>query len=132
MSNHSAGRVFDALGEPVRRDIIARLRGGPTPVGRLADQLTVGRPAVSKHLRVLEGAGLVRHESRGTRNLYALAPEGMAVAQQWLVGMWDTALTAFAEEVDRAVEEQFTRQAKSLARSQRPSRPKRTGPGGSA
>jgi DNA-binding transcriptional ArsR family regulator len=91
--------VFDALGEPVRRQIIAHLRRGPTPVGKLADQLTVGRPAVSKHLRVLEGAGLVRHESRGTRNLYALAPEGMVVAQQWLVGMWDTALAGFADAV---------------------------------
>ena len=138
MSNHSAATtaraddVFDALGDPTRRQIIARLRPGPTPVGKLADQLTIGRPAVSKHLRVLEGAGLVRHESRGTRNLYALAPEGMAVAQQWLVGMWDTALAAYADAVDAAVEEQFTRQAKSLARSQRPSRRKRTGPGGTA
>ena len=60
---------------------------------------------MSKHLRVLEGAGLVRHESRGTRNLYALAPEGMVVAQQWLVGMWDTALATFADEVDTAVKE---------------------------
>ena len=81
---------------------------------------------------MLEGAGLVRHESRGTRNLYALAPEGMAVAQQWLVGMWDTALAAYADAVDAALEEQFTRQATSLARSQRPSRRKRTEPGGSA
>ena len=137
MSNHSAanaraGDVFDALGDPTRRQIIARLRPGPTPVGKLADQLTIGRPAVSKHLRVLEGAGLVRHESRGTRNMYALAPEGMAVAQQWLVGMWDMALAAYVEAVDAAVEEQFTRQATSLARSQRPSRRKRTGPGGTA
>jgi DNA-binding transcriptional ArsR family regulator len=133
MSNHSSAArataaedVFDALGEPVRRQIIARLRSGPTPVGKLADQLTVGRPAVSKHLRVLEGAGLVRHESRGTRNLYALAPEGMVVAQQWLVGMWDTALAAFADAVDAAVEEevddQVRKQAQRLARSQRPSR----------
>jgi DNA-binding transcriptional ArsR family regulator len=108
MSNQSAARaeaVFDALGEPVRRQIIARLRSGPTPVGRLADQLTVGRPAVSKHLRVLEGAGLVHHETRGTRNLYALAPEGMVVAQQWLVGMWDSALASYADEV-RAVSEE--------------------------
>src|SRR6478752_7765934 len=137
MRNHSAiardvDAVFDALGEPVRREIIGVLRAGPLPVGRLADRLTVGRPAVSKHLRVLEGAGLVRHESRGTRNLYALAPEGMVVAQQWLVGMWDTALASFADAVDAALEEQFTRQATSLARSQRPSRRKRTEPGGSA
>jgi DNA-binding transcriptional ArsR family regulator len=118
----SADDVFDALGEPVRRQIIARLRSGPTPVGKLADQLTVGRPAVSKHLRVLEGAGLVRHESRGTRNLYALAPEGMVVAQQWLVGMWDTALASYAGAVDAAVAEQVRKQAERLARSQRPSR----------
>lgn len=98
----SADRVFAALGEPVRRDIIARLRGGPMPVGKLADRLTVGRPAVSKHLRVLGEAGLVRHESRGTRNLYALAPEGMVAAQQWLVTMWDTALTGYAEAVEAA------------------------------
>ena len=106
MSDHSAAArvdaVFDALGEPVRRDIIAELRSGPTPVGKLADRLTVGRPAVSKHLRVLEGAGLVRHESRGTRNLYALAPDGMEVAQQWLVGMWDTALASFADAAQEA------------------------------
>jgi DNA-binding transcriptional ArsR family regulator len=131
MSNQSTvaspDDVFDALGEPVRRQIVARLRSGPTPVGKLADQLTVGRPAVSKHLRVLEGAGLVRHESRGTRNLYALAPEGMVVAQQWLVGMWDTALASYAEVVDAVVEEQALRQAIGPAVSPRPSRKKTPG-----
>jgi DNA-binding transcriptional ArsR family regulator len=54
----------------------------------------VGRPAVSKHLRVLSNAGLICHRSVGTRNLYLLAPDGMAVAQQWLVRTWDTALAA--------------------------------------
>lgn len=113
MSNHSAAAravdaVFDALGEPVRREIVGVLRDGPLAVGLLADRLTVGRPAVSKHLRVLEGAGLVRHESRGTRNLYALAPEGMVVAQQWLVGMWDTALASFAEAAEAAARQHAT------------------------
>lgn len=101
MSNQSAELVFDALGEPVRRRIIELLRDNAAPVGRLADQLPVGRPAVSKHLRVLSDAGLVEHRSVGTRNLYALAPGGLAAAQQWLVGMWDTALTAYAAEVER-------------------------------
>jgi DNA-binding PadR family transcriptional regulator len=44
---------------------------------------------VSKHLRVLSNAGLIEHRSAGTRNLYALAPDGMAAAQQWLAGTWD-------------------------------------------
>jgi hypothetical protein len=49
---------------------------------------------VSKHLRVLSNAGLIEHRSAGTRNLYALAPDGMAAAQQWLVRTWDTVLAA--------------------------------------
>jgi len=101
MSNQSVDRVFDALGEPVRRRILEVLRDGPVPVGELAGQLGVGRPGVSKHLRVLSHAGLITHTSVGTRNLYALAPGGLAVAQQWLVATWDAVLAAFAEEVSR-------------------------------
>ncbi|MFC7279278.1 ArsR/SmtB family transcription factor [Paractinoplanes rhizophilus] len=85
--------ALDALGDPTRRRIVERLRAdGPSPVGRLASALPVGRPAVSKHLKVLEGAGLVVHESAGTRNLYALAPRGFIGLQRWLAGMWDDAL----------------------------------------
>jgi DNA-binding transcriptional ArsR family regulator len=100
MSNQVAvDDLLDALGDRTRRQIVARLRHGPLPVGVLAEALPVGRPAVSKHLQVLEGAGLVRHHSVGTRNLYALAPEGFTALQQWLVSMWDSALSAFADEM---------------------------------
>jgi len=102
MSNQSADAVFDALGEPVRRRILELLHEGPTPVGKLAERLPVGRPAVSKHLRVLSGAGLIEHSSAGTRTLYVLAPGGMVAAQQWLVRTWDTVLAAYAAEVSRA------------------------------
>jgi DNA-binding transcriptional ArsR family regulator len=101
MSNQSADAVFDALGEPVRRRILELLREGPTPVGRLAQRLPVGRPAVSKHLRVLTNAGLIEHRSVGTRNLYALAPGGQAAAQIWLAQTWDTILAAYAAEVGK-------------------------------
>jgi DNA-binding transcriptional ArsR family regulator len=96
-----AEEVFDALGDPTRRQILRALSAGAQPVGRLADQLPVRRPAVSKHLRVLEGAGLVTHHSEGTRNLYALAPEGYVAAQQWFVDTWDTVLSAFAAHVEK-------------------------------
>jgi DNA-binding transcriptional ArsR family regulator len=100
MSNQSLSEAaFDALGDPMRRRIVERLRPGPLPVGELAADLPVGRPAVSKHLKVLEGAGLVEHHSVGTRNLYALAPPGFAALQQWLVGAWDTALAAYTGAV---------------------------------
>lgn len=82
----------------MRRRIVERLRAdGPLAVGSLAEALPVGRPAVSKHLKVLEGAGLVAHQSIGTRNLYALAPDGFTALQQWVVAMWDTALTSYAD-----------------------------------
>ena len=97
----AADTVFDALGDPMRRRIVECLRAGPMPVGALAEKLPVGRPAVSKHLRVLQGAGIVRHESIGTRNLYALAPDELAPLQQWLVGMWDEALGAYAAHLDK-------------------------------
>jgi DNA-binding transcriptional ArsR family regulator len=101
MSNHSAELAFDALGDPMRRRIIERLSEGPRPVGELANSLPIGRPAVSKHLRVLTDAGLVEHTPRGTRNLYSLAPEGQRHLQQWLISMWDDALQSFATYVDR-------------------------------
>ena len=100
MSNQ-AYVALDALGDPTRRQIVEVLRDGPRPVGALADALPVGRPAVSKHLKVLEGAGLVEHQSIGTRNLYALAPGGLDVVQRWLVTQWDAALGAFADHVER-------------------------------
>ena len=102
MSNGStAEAVFDALGEPTRRRIVEVLREGPAPVAELAGRLPVGRPAVSRHLRTLTDAGLVQHVTRGTRHLYSLAPEGLVVAQQWLMRTWDVVLGAYAVEVTR-------------------------------
>jgi len=98
MSNQ-AHHILDALGDRTRREIVERLRSGPLAVGELAARVSVGRPAVSKHLRVLEGAGLVTHASVGTRNLYALAPDGLAALQVWLAQTWDLTLAAFAARV---------------------------------
>jgi DNA-binding transcriptional ArsR family regulator len=119
MSNQAAAdAVFEALGEPVRRRILELLREGPAPVGRLAERLPVGRPAVSKHLRVLSGAGLISHRSVGTRNLYALVPGGLAPAQQWLTATWDSALTAFAGYVSQAVPRPAVAEAGTAARAE--------------
>jgi DNA-binding transcriptional ArsR family regulator len=122
MSNQSEA-IFDALGEPVRRRIVELLRDGPLPVGHLAAQLPVGRPAVSKHLRVLGDAGLVQHSSHGTRNLYALAPPGLTTAQQWLVDMWDVALSNYAEAVREAARPDADRLRKATTKPTRQRRP---------
>lgn len=76
--------ILTALADPTRRRVLDRLRGGPLPVGRIAADLPVSRPAVSQHLRVLRDAGLVSMETRGTRNLYTLVAGGAAPLLAWL------------------------------------------------
>ncbi|MGH3458436.1 ArsR/SmtB family transcription factor [Aeromicrobium sp.] len=92
--------VLDALGDSSRRRILRVLRDGEVTVGELTKRVPVGRPAVSKHLGILHGAGLVSYDARGTRHLYSLAPEGYHAVQTWLVQTWDTVLDAFAAHVE--------------------------------
>ena len=91
---------LDALGDPTRRAIVERLLGGPLPVGRLAHGLSVSRPAVSQHLRVLEDARLVTFHAAGTRRIYALDSTGFAALREYLDRFWDGALAAFKAEVE--------------------------------
>jgi DNA-binding transcriptional ArsR family regulator len=83
---------LDALGSPVRRDILVALREGPLSVGALADRFPVSRPAISRHLKVLESAGLVAQNERGTTNLYSVRVEGFRSVQGFLDSFWDVAL----------------------------------------
>ena len=88
--------VFDALGDATRRRVLELVRdSGPAPVGAIAEAMPVSRPAVSQHLRVLEGAGLVTCTKQGTRHLYAVRPDGLAALRLWLDGFWDEALLHF-------------------------------------
>lgn len=84
---------LDALGNPVRRDILRKLRRGPLSVGELAERLPVSRPAVSRHLRLLDAAGLVESRSEGTRSVYAVRLEGFASVRAFMDEFWDVALT---------------------------------------
>ena len=84
--------IFDALGNPVRRHLIQRLADGPLAVGELAEALPISRPAVSRHLKVLEEAHLVRHHAEGSKNVFELDTAGFGAARQWLDRFWDDAL----------------------------------------
>jgi DNA-binding transcriptional ArsR family regulator len=92
----TAEPTLDALGNPVRRAILAMLAEAPQSVGALASRLPVSRPAVSRHLRVLEEADLVTFDRRGNRNIYRLQSEGFGAAHAWLDQFWDNALARFA------------------------------------
>jgi DNA-binding transcriptional ArsR family regulator/uncharacterized protein YndB with AHSA1/START domain len=91
----AAERGLAALGDATRRRIVARLADGPCAVGDIARSLPVGRPAVSMHLRVLQDAGLVRHERAGNRRLYHLDPLGLVLLRDHLDVYWSLALGAF-------------------------------------
>lgn len=76
--------VFSALANPVRRKLLERLQGGPRAAGELAGDFELSRPAVSEHLAVLRGAGLVREEPRGRHRYYHLEPGPLAEVEEWL------------------------------------------------
>ncbi|MBW0270249.1 ArsR family transcriptional regulator [Nocardia sp. MH4] len=76
--------VFEALADPVRRDLLVRLAGAPARVVDLAAEYPISRPAISKHLRLLTEAGLVEAEPQGRERHYRLAPEGLAPLRAYL------------------------------------------------
>ena len=90
-----------ALGDPTRRLIFERLVTRPMAVGELADELPVSRPAVSQHLKVLKEVGLVMDQPNGTRRVYRVDPRGVGALRTYLDQLWDKALAAFAEAVER-------------------------------
>jgi DNA-binding transcriptional ArsR family regulator len=99
---------MDALGDGTRRQILERLRRGPMAVGELAQGLPVSRPAVSQHLRVLKGAGLVTERRDGTRRLYRVDTEGLAEVREYFESFWADVLAAFeaAAEAEAEMEDE--------------------------
>jgi DNA-binding transcriptional ArsR family regulator len=94
--------VLEALGDGTRRTILERLRDGPKPVVEIARGLSVGRPAVSQHLKVLKQAGLVTDRAAGTRRIYGVNPDGMASLRDYAQSFWSAALTRYARAAERA------------------------------
>ena len=92
----TAGDPFDALGDPNRRAIVELLGAGGRSVQELADALPISRPAVSRHLRLLKEAGLVREEPVGTRRIYRLHDEGIEAVRAYLAEVWGEAAARFS------------------------------------
>ena len=84
MTADPLSRVFSALADPTRRDMVARLASGDASVGELARPYDMSVQAVSKHLRVLRDARLVREDRDGRQRVYRLTPGPLRDVSQWI------------------------------------------------
>src|SRR5512140_1914957 len=91
------GSVFGALADPTRRAIIARLAERDLTVAEVSAPLSMSPPAISRHLRVLEDAGLISRHRRGTARLSHFEPVALRAADDWL----ETYRAAWEERFDR-------------------------------
>ena len=89
--------MFGVVGDRTRRAIVLLLAERPHAVVELAEQLPVGRPAVSQHLKVLKDAGLVDEEPVGTRRVYRLNEVGLLALRDQLDTFWNRALQTFQD-----------------------------------
>jgi len=108
MVKHSAAQsgeldaIFAALADPTRRAIVVRLSEGEASVSELAQPFEVSLPAVTKHLAVLERAGLLKHQKRGRVRHCRLVAEPMRMADEWLSTyrvFWERRLDSLAEHL---------------------------------
>jgi DNA-binding transcriptional ArsR family regulator len=81
---YSSEATFQALADPTRRAVLDLLRGGSQPAGEIAQAFPVSRPAISKHLRLLRRAHLVREHREGRHRVYQLNPEPLRAVDSWL------------------------------------------------
>ena len=96
--------AFAALSDPTRRAILARLALGETTVMELAKPFEMTQPAISRHLKVLEGAGLIVRRVEGTRRPCRLAKPGIDAVDEWL-NMLRKALASNYDRLDKVLEE---------------------------
>jgi DNA-binding transcriptional ArsR family regulator len=97
-------RVFAALADPTRRAILRQLRNGQASVNNIASHFAFSQPAISRHLRVLEEAGLIETARDGQQRPRRLKSQGLVLAQQFIQDMasyWPERLEALANFLDR-------------------------------
>ena len=96
--------AFEAIAEPNRRRILDLLRTGERPAGDVVDALAISQPGVSKHLRLLREAGLIRVRADGQRRLYSVEPRQLGAIETWLrphLEFWRGRLDALEAHLDR-------------------------------
>lgn len=94
--------VFHALGDPTRRQMLRHLTSGTRTVSELAAPFSISLAAASKHIRVLENAGMIQREVRGRTHLCRLDPGPLATAHEWL-GIYERFWTDRLDALERAL-----------------------------
>ncbi|MDX5432295.1 MAG: metalloregulator ArsR/SmtB family transcription factor [Halomonas sp.] len=105
-------QVFHALADPTRRALLERLAAGERKIGELAEPFPISLAAVSKHVRVLEQAGLMERRIEGRAHFCRLRPEPLAEAEQWLSfyeGFWSQRLNALEAALKAASDGESTK-----------------------
>lgn len=92
--------MLEALAEPVRRQIVERLVERPSAVTELAHDMPISRSAVSQHLQVLKRAHLVTDRAVGTRRIYQVDPDALAILRAYFESFWNRSLETFRELAD--------------------------------
>jgi DNA-binding transcriptional ArsR family regulator len=102
--------IFHALGDGTRRRMLRELAGGERTVSQLAEPFAMSLAAASKHIKVLEGAGLIRREVRGRTHWCHLAPGPLASAHDWL-GFYERFWTDRLDVLDRLLRQEDARKS---------------------
>jgi DNA-binding transcriptional ArsR family regulator len=100
--NDALDRTYLAVAHPARRVIVERLALGPATVGEATRSLTISKPAVTKHLKLLEEAGIVTRAVEGRTHRLRLAPRALDPATDWLQlhrGVWEAKCDAIEEHL---------------------------------
>ncbi len=118
--------VFGALADPTRRAILARLAQGDLPVRELAAPFPMSQPAISRHLKVLENAGLISRTRRATARLSHIEPEPLRDATEWLA-RYQALLDERFERLDELLAS-LQRRTSPTERSARTTLPRKTNP----
>lgn len=114
--------VFHALSDATRRHMLRELAAGERTVSQLAEPHAMSLAAASKHIKVLEGAGLIRREIQGRTHLCRLEPAPLATAHEWLT-FYERFWTSRLDILERLLREDARKDAEASA-SQSPTPPK--------
>src|SRR5215472_6511475 len=113
---YSAEATFSALADPTRRAVLDLLRKGRQPAGQIAQAFPVSRPAISKHLRLLRRAHLVREHREGRHRVYQLNPEPLRAVDNWIEQyrvFWTNSLNNLKAFVEAEYEKELQSEEKS-------------------